>query len=160
MAAEKSGWGKAAPAGRFRGVALMEGYDTYMAQVAEISMSGGAPVVHKVTVVADLGQMVNPDTVEAQIQSSVIFGLSAALWGEITIDKGRVQQNNFHQYRVMRNNEAPQIDIVLVKSSAPPGGIGEPATALVGPAVANAVFAATGKRVRRMPFTAENVAAA
>jgi isoquinoline 1-oxidoreductase beta subunit len=130
-----------------------------MAQVAEISMDGGVPKVHKVTVVADLGRMVNPDTVEAQIQSSVIFGLGAALWGEITVDKGRVQQENFHQFRVMRNNEAPQIDIVLVESTAPPGGIGEPATALVGPAVANAIFAATGKRARRMPFAQANLGA-
>ncbi len=156
-AAEKAGWGKALPAGRSRGVALMEGYDTYMAQVAEISMKDGAPVVHKVTVVADLGRMVNPDTVEAQIQSSVIFGLSAALWGEITVDKGRVQQTNFDSFRIMRTHEAPQIDITLVNSTEKPGGIGEPATALVGPAVANAIFAATGKRVRRMPFTPEYV---
>ena len=157
LAAEKSGWGTAAAAGRSRGVALMEGYDTYMAQVAEISMVGGEPKVHRVTVVADLGRMVNPDTVEAQIQSSIIFGLSAALWGEITVDKGRVQQTNFHNYRIMRNNEAPQIDIVLVNSTEKPGGIGEPATALIGPAVANAMFASTGKRVRRMPFTAEYI---
>jgi isoquinoline 1-oxidoreductase beta subunit len=123
--------------------------------VAEVSMKNGAPVVHRVTVVADLGRMVNPDTVEAQIQSSIIFGLSAALWGEITFDKGRAQQFNFDTYRVMRNNEAPQIDIVLVNSTEKPGGIGEPATALVGPAVGNAIFAATGKRARRMPFTPE-----
>ena len=158
--ADKSGWGKPLAAGRSRGVSLMEGYDTYMAQVAEISMVGGEPKVHRVTVVADLGRMVNPDTVEAQIQSSIIFGLSAALWGEITVDKGRVQQANFNTYRIMRNNEAPQIDIVLVDSTEKPGGIGEPATALIAPAVANAMFAATGKRVRRMPFTAENVAKA
>jgi isoquinoline 1-oxidoreductase beta subunit len=136
----------------------MEGYDTYMAQVAEVSMKDGAPVVHRVTVVADLGRMVNPDTVEAQIQSSVIFGLSAALWGEITVDKGRVKQFNFDTYRVMRNHEAPQIDITLVPSTEKPGGIGEPATALVAPAVGNAVFAATGKRARRTPFTAEHLA--
>jgi len=158
--AAKSGWGTPAPAGRFRGVALMEGYDTYMAQVAEVSMKDGAPVVHKVTVVADLGAMVNPDTVEAQIESSVIFGLSTALYSEITIAKGRVQQTNFDGFRVMRHNEAPQIDIVLVKSSEKPGGIGEPATALIGPAVANAVFAATGKRVRKMPLNAEALAQA
>ena len=157
LAAEKSGWGTAAPAGRSRGVALMEGYETYMAQVAEISLVGGEPKVHRVTVVADLGRMVNPDTVEAQIQSSIIFGLSAALWGEITVDKGRVQQTNFNTYRIMRSNEAPQIDIVLVDSTEKPGGIGEPATALIGPAVANAMFAGTGKRVRRMPFTAEYI---
>ena len=158
--AAKSGWGTPALAGRFRGVALMEGYDTYMAQVAEVSMKDGAPVVHKVTVVADLGAMVNPDTVEAQIESSVIFGLSTALYSEITIAKGRVQQTNFDGFRVMRHNEAPQIDIVLVKSSEKPGGIGEPATALIGPAVANAVFAATGKRVRKMPLNAEALAQA
>ena len=160
QASDKSGWGKPLAAGRARGVALMEGSDTYMAQVAEVSMKDGAPMVHKVTVVADLGRMVNPDTVEAQIQSSIIFGLSAALWGEITLDKGRVQQNNFHQYRVMRNNEAPEIEIVLINSNEKPGGIGEPATALIAPAVANAMFAITGKRVRRMPFTPEYVAKA
>jgi isoquinoline 1-oxidoreductase beta subunit len=128
--------------------------------VVEISMKNGAPVVHKVTVAADLGRMVNPDTVEAQIQSSVVFGLSAALWGEITVDKGQVQQQNFHQYRLMRIHETPQIDIVLLESGAKPGGIGEPATALVAPAVANAIFAATGKRIRRMPFTPDYLAQA
>ena len=160
MAADKSGWGTPAPTGRFRGIALMEGYDTYMAQVAEISMKDGVPVVHKVTVVADLGRMVNPDTVEAQIQSSIVFGLSAALYGEINLDKGRVQQTNYHQYQVVRMNEAPAIDITLVPSTEKPGGIGEPATALIGPAVANAMFAATGKRLRKMPFTADNIKAA
>jgi len=159
MAAEKSGWGTPV-AGRSRGIALMEGYDTYMAQVAEVSMKDGVPVVHKVTVVADLGRMVNPDTVEAQIQSSIVFGLSAALYGEITLDKGRVQQTNFNTYRVVRMNESPAIDITLVQSNEKPGGIGEPATALIGPAVANAVFAASGKRVRQMPFTADNIARA
>ena len=163
QAAEKADWGKPAAAGRFRGVAhmaLMEGYDTYMAQVAEISMKDGAPVVHKVTVAADLSAMVNPDTVEAQIQSSTIFGLSGVLWGEITFDKGRPQQSNFDRFRVMRNNESPQIDIVLVPSREKPGGIGETATALVGPAVGNAIFAATGKRIRRMPLTPEYLAQA
>ena len=160
MAADKAGWGTPAPTGRYRGIALMEGYDTYMAQIAEISMQGGVPIVQKVTVVADLGRMVNPDTVEAQIQSAIVFGLSAAMFGEITLDKGRVQQTNFDRYRVVRMNESPAIDITLVQSNEKPGGIGEPATALIGPAVANAVFAATGKRVRRMPFTAENIASA
>ncbi len=138
----------------------MEGYDTYMAQVAEISMKDGVPVVHKVTVVADLGRMVNPDTVEAQIQSSIVFGLTAALYGEITLEKGRVQQTNYHQYQMLRMNEAPVIDITLVPSTEKPGGIGEPATALIGPAVANAMFAATGKRLRKMPFTQANIASA
>jgi isoquinoline 1-oxidoreductase subunit beta len=160
LVASKAGWATPAAAGRFRGVALMEGYDTYMAQVAEVSMKDGRPVVHKVTVVADLGRMVNPDTVEAQIQSSVIFGLTAALYGEINVDKGRVQQTNFHQYQMVRMSEAPAIEITLVASTEKPGGIGEPATALIGPAVANAVFAATGKRLRKMPMTAANIASA
>ena len=154
IAAEKAGWGRPVAAGRARGVALMVGYDTSMAQIAEISLKGGVPIVHKVTVVADLGRMVNPDTVEAQIQSSIVFGLTAALYGEITLDKGRVQQTNFHEYRLLRMNEAPTIDITLVPSTEKPGGIGEPATALIGPALANAIHAATGKRARRMPFTA------
>ncbi|MES2990905.1 MAG: xanthine dehydrogenase family protein molybdopterin-binding subunit [Pseudomonadota bacterium] len=160
QAADKAGWGTPLAAGRSRGIALMEGYDTYMAQVAEISMKDGVPVVHKVTVVADLGRMVNPDTVEAQIQSSIVFGLTAALYGEITLDKGRVQQTNFHDYPLLRMNEAPAIDITLVPSTEKPGGIGEPATALIGPAVANAMFAMTGKRVRRMPFSAANIKSA
>ena len=160
IAADKAGWGTPAPAGRFRGVALMEGYDTYMAQVAEISIKDGVPWVHKVTVAADLGLMVNPDTVEAQIQSSIVFGLSAALYGEITLDKGRVEQTNFNRYKLVRMNEAPAIDITLVASTEKPGGIGEPATALIGPAVSNALFAATGKRLRQMPFSASNIAAA
>jgi isoquinoline 1-oxidoreductase beta subunit len=125
--------------------------------VAEISMEGGVPKVHKVTVVADLGRMVNPDTVEAQIQSSIAFGLSAALWGQITVASGRVQETNFDKYRVMRVHEMPEVQIVLLESTEKPGGIGEPATALIGPAVANAMFAATNRRVRRMPFTPENV---
>jgi isoquinoline 1-oxidoreductase beta subunit len=159
-AAENAGWGTPAPAGHFRGIALMEGYDTYLAMVAEISMRRGAPVVHKVTVVVDAGRLVNPDTVEAQIQSSVIFGQSAALYGEINVAKGRVRQTNFDTYKVVRMDEAPQIHITLVDSAEKPGGIGEPATALVGPAIANAVFAASGKRLRRLPLTVENLASA
>jgi isoquinoline 1-oxidoreductase beta subunit len=157
LAAEKSGWGQPLPAGRARGMALMEGYDTYMAQVAEVSVKNGEVTVHRVTVAADLGQMVNPDTVEAQIQSSIVFGMSAGLMQNITLEKGRVQQTNFNNYPVVRMNEAPRIDIVLVKSSEKPGGIGEPATALVVPAIANAVAAATGKRVRRLPMTPEAI---
>lgn len=158
--AEKSGWGTPAPAGRSRGIALMEGYDTYMAMVAEISVNNGEIKVHKVTTVADLGRMVNPDTVEAQIQSSINFGLTAALYGDITLDKGRVQQTNFHQYRLLRMNESPEMVTVLVPSSEKPGGVGEPGTALIGPAVGNALFVATGKRLRTMPFSPENIKAA
>jgi len=156
MAAEKSGWGTPV-AGRSRGIALMEGYDTYMAQVAEVSIKDGVPVVHKVTVAADLGRMVNPDTVEAQIQSGIVFGMGPALMQEITLEKGRVQQTNFHQFPVVRMNEVPRIDITLVDRTEKPGGIGEPATAVVVPAIANAVAALTGKRLRKLPMTAEAI---
>jgi len=152
MAAEKSGWGKPLPAGRKLGIALMEGYGTYLAQVAEVSVSGNDIKVHKVVVVADLGSMVNPNIVEQQIESSVIFGMSSALYDEITVNSGRVQQTNFHDYRVPRMNEAPKIEIHVIANGEPPGGIGEPVTALVAPAVANAVFGITGKRLRKLPL--------
>ncbi|MGY4256723.1 isoquinoline 1-oxidoreductase beta subunit [Bradyrhizobium sp. USDA 4516] len=158
LAAEKSGWGKPLPAGRARGIALMEAYNTYMAQVAEISLDDqGAVKVHRVIVAADLGRMINPDTVEAQIQSSVIFGMGAALMQEITLEKGRVQQTNFHEFPVVRMNEVPAIDIVLVDSTEAPGGIGEPATAVIMPVLANAVAALTSKRLRKLPLTAEAI---
>jgi isoquinoline 1-oxidoreductase beta subunit len=160
LAADKAGWGKPLPKGRARGIALMEGYDTYMAQVAEVSVKDGEVKVHRVTVAADLGYMVNPDTVEAQIQSSIVFGMSAALMEEITLVKGRVQQTNYHDFPVVRMHESPTIDIVLVPSTEKPGGIGEPATALVVPAIANAVAAATGKRVRKLPLTPDAIRSA
>ncbi len=158
LAAEKAGWGKPLAAGRARGIALMEGYDTYMAQVAEVSVTNGKVKVHRVTVAADMGHIVNPDIVEAQIQSSVNFGLTAALKSSITIEKGRVQQTNFDTFEVLRMDESPAIDIVLVKSTEKPGGIGEPGTAVIGPAVANAVAALTGKRVRTLPITRKDLA--
>lgn len=160
LAAEKAGWGKPLAAGHFHGIALMEGYDSYLAEVAEVSVKNGEITVHKVTVAADVGHMINPDTVEAQIQSAVVFGMGAGLMQEITLAKGRVQQTNFNNFPVVRMHEAPKLDIVLVQSTEKPGGIGEPATALVVPAIANAVFAATGKRVRKLPLTPEAIAAA
>ena len=156
LAADKAGWGKPLAKGRALGIALMEGYDTYMAQVAEVSLNDSGEVqVHRVTVAADMGHMVNPDTVEAQLQSSIIFGMGAALKHQITMTAGRVQETNYHNFQPVRMNEAPKIDIVLVKSTEKPGGIGEPATAVVAPAIANAVAKLTGKRVRRLPITAE-----
>ena len=160
LAADKAGWGMPLAAGRARGIALMEGYDTYMAQVAEISLKDGEIVVHKVTVAADLGMVVNPDTVEAQLQSSINFGLGAGLMQEITLKNGVVQETNYNNYPAPRMNESPVIDIVLVKSSEKPGGIGEPATACVVPAVANALATLTGKRVRTLPMSAEAIKAA
>jgi len=156
LAAEKAGWGQPLAKGRARGIALMEGYDTYMAQVAEVSLNEAGEVhVHRVTVAVDPGHMVNPDTVEAQIQSSVVFGMGAALKHQITLEAGRVQQTNYNTFQPVRMFEAPKVDIVLVQSQEKPGGIGEPATAVVGPAIANAVAALTGKRVRRLPITPE-----
>ncbi len=144
-----------APPGRHQGLALMEGYTTHIAQVAEISIENGALKIHKITCVVDCGQMVNPRIVESQIEGGIVFGLSAALWGDVTIKAGRVQEQNFNTYRVLRSNEMPVIEIKLLASDAPPGGIGEPSVALVAPALGNALFAATGKRIRALPLTAQ-----
>ncbi len=152
IAAEKAGWGKKLPAGRALGVALMEGYGTYMAQVAEVSVSGGDIKVHKVTVACDCGRMVNPGIVRQQLESGIVYGLSHALYSDITVTNGRVDQNNFNDFRVLRLNETPEMDITLVESTEKPGGTGEPSTSLIGPAVGNAIFNATGKRLRSMPF--------
>jgi isoquinoline 1-oxidoreductase beta subunit len=152
MATEKAGWGKKLPKGHAMGVALMEGYGTYMAQVAEVSVSGGEIKVHKVTVACDPGRMVNPEIVRQQLESGIIYGLSGALYSDITIDKGRVQQSNFNDFRIIRQNESPVIDVILVESTEKPGGVGEPSTSLIGAAVGNAIFTATGKRVRDFPL--------
>ncbi len=151
LAAERAGWGKA-PSGRYQGIALMEGYMTHVAQVAEISIVGGELKVHKIACTVDCGQMVNPRIVESQIESGIVFGLTAALWGDVTIVGGRVQQTNFNSYRLLRNNELPELDVHLVVSDEAPGGIGEAAVPLVAPALCNAIFAATGKRLRALPI--------
>ena len=152
LAAEQSGWGKPLPAGQGRGIALCTGFGSFIAQVVQVSVdkNGSVNPTH-VWCVVDCGVMVNPDTVEAQMQSGIIFGLSGVLYGEITIKDGRVEQTNFGDYRVLRINETPKIDVHLVKSSEAPGGIGEPGTSCVMPALTNAVFAATGKRIRKLP---------
>ena len=152
IAADKAGWGKKLPAGRALGVALMEGYGTYMAQIAEVSVKGGDIKVHKVTVACDCGRMVNPGIVRQQLESGIVYGLSHALYSDITLTNGRVDQNNFNDFRILRSTETPEMDIILVDSTEKPGGTGEPSTSLIAPAVANAVFTATGKRMRSMPF--------
>ena len=159
IAAEKAGYQPrgSLPKGRFQGIALMEGYGTYVAQVAEVSVVQNSIRVHRVTVAIDCGMMVNPDIVKAQVESSVVYGLSAALLSKITLKDGRVEQSNFHDYPVLRINEMPVVDVHLVASTEPPGGIGEPVTATIGPSVANAVFNATGKRIRKMPITADEL---
>ena len=138
--------------GHSHGLALMEGYGTYMAQVADISIEGGKVKLHRVYCVLDCGQQINPDTIVAQVESSILFGYSALMWGQIDLQGGRVQQTNFDNYRVARMSEAPRIDVYTIDSGEPPGGIGEPATALVAPAVCNAIYAATGRRLRSLPL--------
>jgi isoquinoline 1-oxidoreductase subunit beta len=152
--AKRAGWGRTEK-GRYQGIALMEGYGTYLAQVAEISVDGGKLKVHRIVCVVDCGRMVNPAIVESQVFSSIVFGLTSTLWGEITLVDGKVQQSNFNHYRLLRSNEAPEIEVHLIDSEEAPGGIGEPATALVAPALYNAVFAATGKRLRALPLAAQ-----
>jgi len=150
VAARKANWGRP-PEGRHQGVALMSGYDTYLAQVAEISLEGDKLKVHRIVCAIDCGQMVNPGIVQAQAEGSIVFGLTAALFGEINVVGGKVQEQNFDSYRLLRMNETPVIEVHLLESAERPGGMGEPATALVAPAVCNAIFAATRKRVRKLP---------
>ena len=138
-----------------RGVSVQFAFATYMAQVAEVEVSkDGAVRVRRVVCAVDCGTVVNPDTVQAQIQSAVMFGVTAVLYGEITLKDGRVEQSNFDTYRVLRMNEAPTVEVHIVQSAEPPGGMGEAGTSCIVPAVANAVFAATGKRLRKLPLDA------
>ena len=153
LAAAKAGWGEPLPAGRGRGVSLQHVFGSYVAQVAEVEVSGRDVRVTRVVAAVDCGIQVNPDIIVAQMQSGIVFGASGALYGEITLKDGRVQQSNFSDYRVLRINESPVIEVHLVTSSEAPGGMGEPGTAAVMPAIANAVFAATGTRVRKLPIS-------
>jgi len=126
---------------------------TYLSQIAEVEVSKDGEVsVRRVVCALDCGMVVNPDTIAAQIEGGIIFGISAALWGEITLKNGRVEQNNFNDYRVLRINETPLIEVHLVKSTEAPGGIGEPGTIGIAPAMTNAIFAVTGKRIRKLPI--------
>jgi isoquinoline 1-oxidoreductase subunit beta len=155
LAAEKAGWGQPLPQGVGRGVSVQSAFATYMAQVAEVEVSkDGAVRVRRVVCAVDCGTVVNPDTVQAQIQSAVIFGITAALYGEVTLKDGRVEQTNFDTYQMLRINEAPPIEVHIVQSFEPPGGMGEPGTSAIVPAVTNAIFAATGKRLRKLPVDA------
>jgi isoquinoline 1-oxidoreductase subunit beta len=149
-AATRAGWGKPLAKGRFRGIACCTAFGSYTAMVAEVSVDANGYKVHKVSGAMDVGQSVNPDTLAAQFESSVVFAMSA-MKNEVTIQNGRVVQSNFHDYPMVRINEVPAFDIEIIKSDAAPGGAGEPVVPIVAPAIANAVFAATGKRVRSMP---------
>ena len=155
LAAQKAGWGQPLPKGSGRGVSLQNAFGSYMAQVAEVEVSKeGAVRVRRVVCAMDCGTVVNPDTVQAQIQSGIIFGATAALHGEITLKDGRVEQTNFDSYQMLRMDEAPAIEVHIVKSAEPPGGMGETGTSAIVPSIANAIFAATGKRLRKMPVDA------
>jgi isoquinoline 1-oxidoreductase beta subunit len=152
LAAEKAGWGQPLPQRVGRGISVQFAFANYMAQVAEVEVAkDGAVRVRRVVCAVDCGIPVNPDTIRAQIQGAVIFGITAALHGEITLKNGRVEQSNFDSYQMLRMNEAPAIEVYIVQSSEPPGGMGEPGTSAVAPAVTNAIFAATGKRLRKLP---------
>jgi isoquinoline 1-oxidoreductase beta subunit len=150
-ATHKANWGRP-PAGRHQGVALMSGYDSYLAQVAEISLDGDKLKVHRIVCAIDCGQMVNPGIVQAQAEGGIVFGLTAALFSEINVVGGKVQEQNFDTYRMLRINEAPAIEVYLLESGEKPGGMGEPSVALVAPAVCNAIYAATRKRLRKLPI--------
>ena len=152
LAAEKAGWGQPLPQGVGRGVSVQFVFATYLAQVAEVEVSkDGAVRVQRVVCAVDCGTVVNPDTVRAQIQSAIIFGITAALYGEITLKDGRVEQANFDTYQILRMNEAPAIEVHIVQNFEPPGGMGEAGTSAIVPAVTNAIYAATGKRLRKLP---------
>ena len=153
LAAQHAGWGSAPPAGRSRGIALWQFGETFLSHVAEVSVgSDGGVRVHRVVCATDCGILVNPDTVEAQLEGAIVYGLTAALYGEITIERGRVAQSNFNDYRMLELAEMPEIEVHLVPSEAAPSGVGEAGLPPIAPAVCNAIFAGTGKRVRRLPI--------
>ncbi len=152
LAAAQAGWGQSLPAGRARGIALHESFGSIVAEVAEVSLQDGRPRVHRVVCAIDCGVVVNPDTVAAQMQSAIVFGLTAALFGRITLKGGRVEQRNFPDHDMLRLAQMPHVDTHIIPSSAPPGGVGEPGTPPIAPAVANALSALTGRRIRELPI--------
>src|SRR2546425_11042126 len=158
LVAEKAGWGKALPPGRGRGMATHFSFDSYVAQVVEASVEkDGTGQVRRVVCAVDCGRVVNPDIVKAQMEGGIIFGLTAALKTEITLENGRVQQKNFHDYQMLRMFESPEIQVHIIPSELSPTGVGEPSVPPVAPALTNAIFAATGKRVRRLPIRAADL---
>jgi isoquinoline 1-oxidoreductase beta subunit len=152
LAAQKAGWGTPLPAGRARGIAVHASFGSFCAQVGEVSIRDRAITVHRVVCAVDCGRAINPETIRAQMEGGIVFGLSAALYGQITMKLGRVQQSNFHDYPVLRLNSMPVVEVHIVPSTAPPSGIGEPGTPLMAAVLGNALFALTGQRVRSLPL--------
>jgi isoquinoline 1-oxidoreductase/isoquinoline 1-oxidoreductase beta subunit len=152
LAAEKGGWAGQAPEGHYRGLAVHKSFGSYVAELVELSIEYGAPKVHKVVCAVDCGQVVNPDIVTMQMESGIVFGLTAALYGEIDFEKGIAKQSNFHDYQMIRNNECPEIEVHIVNSSESPTGVGEPGLPPLAAAMGAAIFKATGKRHTRLPF--------
>jgi len=153
LAAQKAGWGKPLPAGHGRGIAVGQSFGSYVAEVAEVSVGKDGKVkVHRVVCAVDCGRTVNPDIIKRQMESSIVFGLSAALYGEITFNGGKVEQSNFHDYEVLRLSEMPVVEVHIVPSTEAPGGVGEPGLPPAAPALVNAIYAATGKRLRKLPL--------
>jgi isoquinoline 1-oxidoreductase beta subunit len=152
LVAEKGNWEKALPAGRFKGVAVAESFGSYVASIAEVSILNGQVRVHKIDCAIDCGLAVNPEGVKAQVESGIIFGLTMALYGEISLKDGKVQQNNFYDYKIGRIHESPEINVYIVDSDDKMGGVGECSVPPTAPAIANAIFAATGKRIYNLPL--------
>jgi isoquinoline 1-oxidoreductase beta subunit len=151
-AAEAFGWGRPLPAGHAAGIAVHESFGSAVAQVAEVSVEQGRIRVHRVVCAIDCGHVVNPLTVEMQVESAVVFALTAAIYGEITIRDGRVEQSNFHDYGMLRMREMPKVETIVMPSGGFWSGVGEPPVAVVAPALCNAIFAAAGKRIRSLPL--------
>jgi isoquinoline 1-oxidoreductase subunit beta len=158
LAAQRAGWGEPLPPGVHRGIAVAQSFGSYVAEVAEVSVGKDGKVkVHRVVAAVDCGMIVNPEIIKRQVESAIVYGLSAALYGKITFKDGRVEQSNFHDYPVLRIDEMPKVEVHIVASSEPPGGMGEPGLPPLAPAVANAIFAATGKRLRKLPVDSEEL---
>jgi len=161
LAVKESDWGTQLPKGRGRGIALLYSWGTYIAQVADVTVAkDGSVRVNRVVVALDCGQVINPDMVAAQMEGGICFGLTAALYGDVTMENGQVQQSNFNNYQMLRIGGMPRIEVHIMPSHEAPGGVGEPPVPSIAPAVANAIFAATGKRLRRLPFQSEELAQA
>ena len=153
VAAEKAGWGKPLPAGHGLGIAAVESFGSSVAEVVEASVErNGAVQIHRIVAAVDCGPVVNPDTLEAQVEGGIVYSLSSVLKDEITIDKGHVVQSNYDDYRILTIGDMPKVQVYIIPSTEAVGGIGEPGLPPVAPALCNAIFAATGKRIRRLPI--------